>query len=475
MFRGSAGAQSKKNEFDNVQQTITERTGKRVEWNRGAEADAQVEHNVEALLKRPLTADAAVQIALLNSRTLQATYEDLGIAQADLVEGRLLKNPTFTAEVRFPGRPKLPLEFDVAKEFIELLLLPMRKRVARAQFEAARGRVVHEVLKHAGEVREAFYEHQGDEQILEMRESVMAATSASAEASRRIHEAGNMTNLALANELALHERAKLDLSQAEADAIASREKLSGLMGVWGTQTKWKIARRLPELPAGDGSIAGLESIAVGQRMDLAAQRSELEAQARGFGFARLEAIFPEIDLTGHYEREPEGKSTLGPSIDIPLPIFNQGGAAVQRARAKMRQAEQRYMSDAVQIRSEVRAARDRMLVARNRASYYRTTLLPLRHRITEETQLHYNAMQLGVADLLRAKQEEIDAGREYIEALRDYWIARAQLEKAIGGRLGSSSSSKSFSSSSSSSKRIVHDAQEQGGEQKQGRGRVGED
>lgn len=437
-------------EFESVQQTISERTGKRVEWTRGAQEDEEVERNVQALLKKPLTADSAVQLALLNNRALQATYQELGIAQADLVEGGLLKNPTFMAEVRFPGRPGLPLEFDVTKEFIELLLLPMRKKVARAQFDAARSRVTHEVLKHAAEVREVFFEHQADAQMLEMRESVIAATTASVDASRRIHEAGNITNLALANELALHQRAKLDLAQAQADTIASREKLSALMGAWGAQTKWKIERRLPELPAADGPLAGLESIAVTQRMDLASQRSELEAQARGFGFARLEAIFPEINLTGHYEREPEGTDTVGPSIDIPVPIFNQGGAAVQRARAKMRQAEQRYMADAVQIRSEVRAARDRMLIARNRATYYRATLLPLRHRITEETQLHYNAMQLGVAELLRAKQEEIDAGREYIEALRDYWVARAALEKAIGGRLSSSSSSRSSSSSKES-------------------------
>jgi cobalt-zinc-cadmium efflux system outer membrane protein len=39
-------------------------------------------------------------------------------------------------------------------------------------------------------------------------------------------------------------------------------------------------------------------------------------------------------------------------------------------------------------------------------------------------------------DLLLAKQNEISAERGYIDALRDYWIARADLERAVGGTLG---------------------------------------
>ena len=44
-------------------------------------------------------------------------------------------------------------------------------------------------------------------------------------------------------------------------------------------------------------------------------------------------------------------------------------------------------------------------------------------------------MLLGVFELLEAKQNEIDAGRAYVAALTDYWTARAELERAVGGRL----------------------------------------
>src|SRR6266508_6780809 len=149
--------------FRELANTVHLRTGKRVQWNRGSIEDAQAQAAVSFLLSRPLTAESAVQIALLNNHTLQATYEELGIAQADLVEAGLLRNPIFTFERRFPGQA---LEAYLLKEFIDILLLPLRKRIAAAQFEVAKLRVGHEILSATAEVRGAFYQHQGDQQLV---------------------------------------------------------------------------------------------------------------------------------------------------------------------------------------------------------------------------------------------------------------------------------------------------------------------
>src|SRR5712691_10666486 len=183
--------------FRDLANTVQARTGKRVQWNRGSAEDAEAQTAVASLLRRPLTANSAVQVALLNNHNLQATYEELGVAQADLVEAGLLKNPILTFERRFPGQA---LEVDLLKEFIDLFLLPMRKRIAAAQFEAAKLRVGHETLSVAGEVRAAFYEHQGGQQLVDLRKTVADATERSAETALRIHEAGNLRDLDLANE-----------------------------------------------------------------------------------------------------------------------------------------------------------------------------------------------------------------------------------------------------------------------------------
>ena len=418
--------------FRDLANTVHLRTGKRVQWNRGSAEDAQAQAAVARLLSRPLTADSAVQVALLNNRNLQATYEELGIAQADLVEAGLLKNPTFLFERRLPGQAA---EIDVLQEFLDLILLPLRKRIAAAQFEAAKLRVGHDILTTAAEVRAAFYEHQGDQQLVDLRKTVADATERSAETALKMHEAGNLRNLDLASEQATHAQAKIDVAKVQASAVGSREKLNKVMGAFGTQTSWTVTSRLPELPGNEVPVSRLESRAIEQRLDLAAARQQLIAEARARGIAPAEAIFARAEIGSHYEHEIEPRHSTGPSISVPIPIFNQGQPASARANARVRQAEQRYLALAADIRSDVRAARDKMLLARREVEYFKSTALPMRTRVTEESQLQYNAMQISPFQLLQAKQEEVKTGADSIEALRDYWMARAELEKAVGGSL----------------------------------------
>src|SRR5216110_122311 len=435
--------------FRELANTVHLRTGKRVQWNRGTAEDAQAQAAVSSLLSRPLTAESAVQIALLNNHTLQATYEELGIAQADLVEAGLLRNPIFTFERRFPGQAA---EIDLLKEFIDILLLPLRKRIAAAQFEAAKLRVGHEILKTAAEVRAAFYEHQGDQQLVDLRKTVAEATERSAETALRMQQAGNLRNLDLATEQASHAEAKIELAKAQNEAVQSREKLNKLMGAFGTQTNWTVAPRLSELPGSEVSTAQLESRAIQQRLDLAAARQQFIAEARARGIVRAEAILQGAEFGGHYEHEIEGSvHSIGPSVNVPIPIFNQGQPASARSSAKLRQSEQRYLALAADIRSDVRAARDKMLLSRRQVEYFKSTALPTRTRVTEESQLEYNAMQIGPFQLLQAKQEEVKTGADSVEALRDYWVARAELEKAVGGSL-----SGKFISLQSESKEATH-------------------
>ena len=121
--------------LDRVQSTVGERTGKRVHWNRGGPEDEQIEQHVQTLLRRPLTADRAVQVALLKNRELQARFEEIGIAQADLIQAGLVSNPNFAASFRFPDRPPSGsnIEYSIAQNFLDLLVMPLRKRVAAAQ------------------------------------------------------------------------------------------------------------------------------------------------------------------------------------------------------------------------------------------------------------------------------------------------------------------------------------------------------
>jgi cobalt-zinc-cadmium efflux system outer membrane protein len=421
--------------FNDVQDKVAERTGKRVEWMRGGPEDETVAKAVDEMLSAKLNPDQAVQIALLNNRDLQVTYEDLGLAQANLVQAGLLSNPMFDAQVLFlEGGGRVELGFSIVQDFLSILYRPLRREIANAQFEAAKLRVTGAVIDLAAQTRTGFYQVQADQQRLEFLQQVAEATAASAEAARRLYKAGNITDLDLAREQTLYREVRLALATAETRLVQNREQLNALMGLWGDDTQWTITPRLPEIPKAPLEVAGLEQRAIKASLDLGAARREIEADAAVLGFTDATALVPFLAPGVEAERE-EGEWEIGPSLTLPIPIFNQGQARLAAARSDLRRAQQAYWARAVEIRAAVRAIRQTALSARNRALYVQNVLLPLYTRIVNNTQLQYNAMQLGIFQLLLAKQQQIAAGLRYIETLRDYWLARTALAQTLSGSL----------------------------------------
>jgi len=132
----------------------------------------------------------------------------------------------------------------------------------------------------------------------------------------------------------------------------------------------------------------------------------------------------------------------GPSLAIELPIFNQRQADIARLEAQLRRSQKKLTARAIEIRSEVRSLRNRLLMQRNLIDHYRRTVLPLREKIVDLTLKKYNYMLMGAFDLLIAKQQEFEAYQKYLEALRDYWVIRADIQRSLGGRLPSYTQSK---------------------------------
>ena len=250
-----------------------------------------------------------------------------------------------------------------------------------------------------------------------------------------------MNDLDLARERALTEASKVALRSAELAARQSREQMNSLMGLWGKDTEWKIDIRLPDIPEQPMQVDGFERVALSRSVDLAQAKQSLLVTGEQLGFNRTTALLPEIDFGVHGERE-EGAWQIGPEIAFPVPLFDQGQARIGRALAELRRAQQEYYALAVDIRSAARAARDRAQAARDRAMYYRDILLPLHERIVNESQLQYNAMQVGPIQLLRAREQQIEVAVAYVEALRDYWLARADVSHILSGRLPGSNGTK---------------------------------
>ncbi len=388
------------------------------------------------LLKQPLTADSAVQIALLNNPSLQAVLESWGVAKADFNTARLPEKPVFGASVRFPkeDEPDNNVEFTVEQDFLSFVLFPLRSNLAGAELHKAELQITETVLNLAFEVKTAFYEAQGSAAVFSMRQRILEQADASRALAQKQLEAGNINDLANANEQSLYHDQKLELMKAEAELSVKRENLNRLLGFGGEEISWQIKDELPEISASEPSLEELFTLGLSKRPDLLIVRKEAEALGHEVALQRLGMLgHPSAGLST--EKDVSGGRVTGPMVKTEVPVYDLGQTGISRAGARRKEAELRLKALENEARSEIRQARDRLVAMRALTEEYKGSVIPVREKISEETQKHYNYMLLGNYDLIHAKQDEILAHQQYLEALRQYWIARAAVEKAVGANL----------------------------------------
>lgn len=434
--------------FTDAADLAGERTGHRVEWPEVTAGADEVGERLDELLSRPLDTESAVAVALLANRRLQARYADLGRAAAAKVQAGLPPNPFLEVVARFRdgdgGTPQL--EISVVEEFLDLFLLPARKRIAAAELERARLDLAAAVVDLAAEVRSLFVRYQAERQLLELDRHVLLAVEAAWEMAVQLREAGNVSELDLLVERDFYEQVKLEVSRRELAVAELRVRLDEAMGLWGERaSRWETVERLPELPAEPALPEDPEPRAVARSLDIAGGVLDLELAARRLGITRVTAVFPELEVGAEGEREVEHEADgsahtewwVGPSVAFRLPLFDQGQPRRVAARLEIRRQWDELAALGVEVRAAARRAATRLHYAAAHARYTRDVLVPLRTAVTAETQLHYNGMFLGVFQLLDAKRRELEAGRAYVSALRDYWLAAAHLEQLDAGRLPS--------------------------------------
>ncbi len=424
--------------FMDVSTRVRERSGQDARFLRSP-ADAQeIEGIVRDILKDELTADAAARVALVNNRDLQATLQDLGIAQADLAQAGRISNPSLHGFLRFPNQAATSNNYEISlvQDVLDILIRPLRQKFATAQLEATKLRVGHELMRTMSDTKVAFFTLAGREQLATRLALILDIEQTAVAFAERQSAAGNINNLQLLNHQAAASEAAMSLALARIDARRDRERLNRLMGLWGADLDWKMPPGLPPLPEQEISTERLESFAISNRLDLEAARWGVETVGRALALKQKTRYFPlGIEVGVQHEKDTDGQSVTGPSLGLQLPIFDTGKASIARLKAEYERSQRQLESLAINTRSEVREARDAMLAAREVKERYETDLLPRRVRILEETTLHYNMMLKGAYDLLLAKQAEVTTERGYIDAWRDYWIARTELERAAGGRL----------------------------------------
>ncbi|HSX86455.1 MAG TPA: TolC family protein [Pseudomonas sp.] len=418
--------------FATVEQASQTQLDKQVTWVKTPEQRGQIAERVAELLAQPLTADAAVQVALLNNPGLQASFDELGISEAERVQAGRIPNPGFSFG-RLEKGSEVEYERGLHINLARLIAMPLTSGMEARRFEQVQRQTSLAVFELATQTRKAWYRAVAAQESLGFMRQVMDSAEIGAELARRLAAVGNYSKLQQAQEQSFYADAGLNLIRAEQVRLQSREQLTRLLGLWGEQIDFRLPERLPELPAEAEQLPNVERLAMGQRLDIQAVRLDAERLARNLGLSKTTRFINVLELGLVSNKSNEEPTQRGYEISVELPLFDWSGAKVAKAEAQYRQMLNRAAETAINARSQVREAYLGYRSAHDIARHYRDQVLPLRQRIAEENILQYNGMFISTFELLADARKQILAVDGYLQAQRDFWTAKADLDMAMLG------------------------------------------
>lgn len=430
---GGCASFSQDGGFNNVRSLTKERIGKEVTWMKSDAEAMTVENTVSQLLTKPLTVDDAVTIALLNNKGLQASYAELGIAEADLVQAGRLRNPMFSFG-RLTRGDEIEVERKLMLPILGLLTMPITTKIENRRFEQAQLRAASEALRLADDTRRAYFSAVAAQETVKYMEQVKTAAEAGAELAQRMAAVGNWSKLQQAREQSFYADATTQLARSRQTLFTERERLIRLLGLWGTHTGFTLPDRLPELPKTPKKIADAENHAMQNRLDLMMAKRELAGLADSLGLTKTTRFINVLEVGYQRNTSNEQPRQTGYEIEFQIPLFDWGSARVAKAEAIYMQSVNRTAELAINARSEVREAYVNYRTAFDLAKHYHDEIVPLKKRISDEQLLRYNGMLVSVFELLADARAQVASVNASIEAARDYWIAESALKMALTGR-----------------------------------------
>ncbi|MDQ6824942.1 MAG: TolC family protein [Candidatus Eremiobacteraeota bacterium] len=384
------------------------------------------------ILSRSLSVDDAVQLALLNNAGLKASFADLGIAEADLVQAGRVSNPRFVYSNR-RSSDITTIDRTILFNVMSLLVMPLSQKIAGRQLETAQLEVASDVLELVGTTRRAYFSAVAAQESVKYFEQVSLAAEAGAELAAKMAAVGNFNKREQMREQVFYADASAQLAKARLTAAVARERLARLLGLSGQDVRFPLPERLPDLPGAPLELVDAERTALERRLDIQLAKLSTEATAANLGLTKATRFVNVLELGYTNESSTGERRQNGYEIDIELPLFDWGDAKLARTEATYMRSLHRTAALAVSAQSEVREAYQTYRTSYDLARHYRDEIVPLRKRIADENVLRYNGMLISVFELLADAREQIASVNAAIEALRAFWIADTDLQLALNG------------------------------------------
>jgi outer membrane protein TolC len=436
--------------FANVASQTSAAIGKRTVFaETQAENDALRKQVHGMVHRKTISADTAVQVALLNNRGLQASYANVGLSAAEAWQQSTLENPVVSVGILGIGAAELGLyraiESMIAVNILDAKTRKQRMALADINFRAAQLEAVNDTLTLANETRMAWINAVAAFETVSYIRRAKATSDAGSELARKLGETGALNKAGQAREQAFNAELAGQLARARLNATIAKEDLTKLMGLWGTEVDYFVPDALPKLPKSVGNVTSIESKALRNRVDLRVAKLGLEAQAAAFGLTDQTRLVTDLEIIAgaELEREVEDgekstETTPQLELEFAIPIYDTGKARMRKAELSYLQAANVLAERAVNVRSEARGAETSYHASYKIARHYRDVLVPLRKVVEEEGLLSYNGMITNTFELLQDTRETLSASLEAANAKRDFFMAQANLTAAIyGGGAGS--------------------------------------
>lgn len=423
---------SKDGGLDSVKETSQRYIKQDIAWPKSPDVQSVISQRVAELRKQKLDVESAVQIALLNNKGLQASLYELGIAEADVVQAGRLPNPKFSMFWARNGG-EYNIEQALTFNIFSLITMPRIKEIERQRFQLTKQKSAYEIVRLAYETRQAYFNALAAAEQAKYSGQVKASAEASAELARRMVKAGNFNKLEQAREQSFYADAALDFASAKNRQYASYEALARLLGL--SINDFTLEDRLPDLPKSIEELQTVEKNAFEQRLDLINVKTENDLLAKQLGLTKTTRFINVLELGP--ARVLEGRRgddyKNGVDISFEIPLFDWGTARVARAESIYMQSVNRAAQVATNAQSEIRSAYYSYRTTYDIAKHYRDEIVPLRKKILDENQLRYNGMLIGPFELLAEARAQVSSVKNYIDALREFWVAESTLQMSLIG------------------------------------------
>jgi outer membrane protein TolC len=418
-------------------------TGRTGVWAQSAADIARTEAQVRALVHRKtIGPDTAVRVSLMNNRRLQAAYADLGLSAADLWEAALGPVPTLGVSLSGIGEVGLArsLEATITGAILDAATAKPRRAIAEVRFRQAQFAALGATIALATETREAWIDAVAAFEAAGVIGRAQGTADAASELAAELGRTGAMSAGDQAREHVFAAELAAERADARLEAQLAKERLTRLMGLWGTDIDYYVPDRLPGLPGRRPGRSDIERLALDHRTDLAVGRLELEAIAREYRLEGQTRRLSDLAIVAGAELErsdtPSGRETEVSrvlEVGFEIPVYDTGRISNRRGELAYMRAAHDLAHAAVTARSEARSAHAAVTGKYNIARHWRDEVLPLRRKIDAESLKSYNGMLSSTFDLITDAREGLDAELSYAMAKADFWRAEAALTAAIWG------------------------------------------